>query len=275
MKNWNYALSSAAEAPLDSVILLKGSICENLKKAADLGYQGIEVHMRPDDEVDVEAVLEAEKTYGTKVAMIITGRLNTEAGCSLIDDRPYVEAAAVKGMMDYIDLAQKLHAGLVIGWVRGSIPAGGKREKYMNRLARNLKQITACASEKGVPVNVEVINRYETNIFTTAEETMRFIEQYQIENLYVHLDTFHMGIEECDAIEAIKRCKGKIGYFHLADNTRRRPGSGTFDFANILKALEEVAYDGYLSVECLPWPSTDEMEAAKEALAYMKQVEAQ
>ena len=100
---------------------------------------------------------------------------------------------------------------------------------------------------------------------------MRFLEEYQIDNLYVHLDTFHMGIDECDPVKAIERCAGHIGYFHLADNSRRYPGTGQFDFVKILKALETAGYNGYLSVECLPWP--DELEAAKQAIAYMKQVE--
>lgn len=271
MKKWKYAVSSADNAPTTAPILLKGSICENLKKAAELGYDAIEVHMRPDDEFDAEEILKAEETYGAKVAMIITGRLNTEGKCSLIDDRPYVVDAAMKGMKEYIDLAQQIKADLVIGWVKGNVPAGGNRKKYLDRLAKNLRILADYAKERDVKLNVEIINRYEVNIFTTAEETMSFLEEYQIDNLYAHLDAFHMGIDECDPIEAIKRCKGKIGYFHLADNSRRYPGTGQFDFAKLLNALEEADYDGYLSVECLPWPS--ELEAAKEAIAYMKKLE--
>ena len=271
MKKWKYAVSSADNAPTTAPILLKGSICENLKTAAELGYDGIEVHMRPDDEFDAEEILKAEETYGTKVAMIITGRLNTEGKCSLIDDRPYVTDAAMKGMKEYIDLAHQIKADLVIGWIKGNVPAGGDRKKYLDRLAKNLRILAEYAKERDVKLNVEIINRYEVNIFTTAEETMRFLEEYQIDNLYAHLDAFHMGIDECDPGAAIKRCKGKIGYFHLADNSRRYPGTGQFDFAKLLHALEEAEYDGYLSVECLPWPS--ELEAAKEALAYMKKLE--
>ena len=271
MKKWKYSVSSADDAPSSAPILLKGSICENLKTASELGYQAIEVHTRPDEEFDYEAIRKAEEQYGVKVAMIITGRLNTEGLCSLVDDRPFVTDAAMKGFKDYVDIAEKMKADLVIGWIKGNVPAGGNRKKYIDRLARNLRVLASYAKERDVKLNLEVINHYEVNIFTTADEVMDFLEEYHIDNLYVHLDTFHMGIDECDPVKAIQRCKGKIGYFHLADNSRRYPGTGQFDFKKILNALEAAGYDGYLSVECFPWPS--ELEAAKGALAYMKQVE--
>ncbi len=271
MKKWKYAVSSADDAPSSSPILLKGSICENLKTASELGYQAIEVHTRPDEDFDYEAIQKAEKEYGVKVAMIITGRLNTEGECSLIDDRPYVTDAAMKGMEAYVDIAGKMQADLVIGWVRGRVPAGADSKKYLRRLAGHLKKLAQYAKKKNVRLNLELLNRYESNILLTADEIMEFLEEYKIDNLYVHLDAFHMGIEEGDPVKAIERCSGRIGYFHLADNSRRYPGTGQFDFKKILEALEAADYDGYLSVECLPWPS--ELEAAKEALAYMKQVE--
>jgi len=272
LKKWRYAISTADDAPLSAPILLKGSIPENLKLAASLGYDAIELHTRPDEVYDYDEIRNSEATSGIKLAMIITGRLNTEGQCSLVDDAPYVVDAAMNCMRDYIDMAGKIGADIVIGWVKGNIPPGKKREIYMGRLARNLRALAQYASQHNVKLNLEVINRYEVNIFTTAEETMEFIETNKIDNLYVHLDTFHMGIDECDPIKAIHRCRGKLGYIHLADNTRQYPGSGLVDFKRILAALEEIDYDGWLSVECLPKP--DEITAAKKAIRYMKEIEA-
>ena len=87
-----------------------------------------------------------------------------------------------------------MHTDLILGWVRGRIPAGGSRKKYMDRLARNLKVVDSYAAEKQVRIMIEVINRYEINTFNTAEEVMTFLEQYDLPNCYAHLDTFHMGI---------------------------------------------------------------------------------
>lgn len=270
MKTWKYAISTADQAPDTAPILLKGTLVENLKLARELGYDAIELHTREDEEFDYEEIQKAEES-GAKLAMIITGRLNTEGGCNLIDDVPYIQEAAMNRMKMYINVAAHLEANVVIGWVKGKIPSGGSREKYLRRLAKNLDELARYGAEKHVRLNIEVLNRYETNYFLTAHEVMEFIEDYKIDNLYVHLDTFHMSIEENDMVSAIHRCKGKIGYVHLADNTRQCPGRGTIDFAKVMKTLEEVGYDGYLSVECLPLP--DGVTVAKEALMYLKDIE--
>lgn len=270
-KEWRYALSSADRAPISAPILLQGGIAENLEKAAKLGYQGLEVHTREDVPLNYKAILETSAKCGVKLASVVTGRLNTQGGVNLVDDRPYVTKAAVDGMLQYVEMAAALKTDMVVGWVKGRVPDGAHRPDYMDRLAHNLGTICAAAQKAGVKVLVEVINRYEVNIFTTAAELMDFIDHYKIDNLYAHLDTFHMNIEETDPAEAIRRCKGRLGYFHLADNTRCYPGSGTLDFKTCLDALEAVGYDGYLSVECFAKPDWE--TAATKALAYMKSIQ--
>ena len=124
-----YAVSSADDAPESAPILLKGTIEENLHKAAALGYQAIEVHTREDAELDYAAIDAAMEETGVRVAMIVTGRLNTEGECSLTSVLPYIVSATMDGMRSYIDMAQRLRADIVIGWVKGNVPKGGKRDK--------------------------------------------------------------------------------------------------------------------------------------------------
>lgn len=271
MKNWKYAVSGADMAPETAPLLMLGTPEENLIKAAGLGYDAVEIHTREDVEPDIEAIKNIMKTHNISVSAVVTGRLNTEGKCDLISDEPYITEACINGMYKYIDLASQLNADIILGWARGNIPAGGDRDKYMSRLAKNLKTIDRYAGTKNVRIMIEVINRYEINTFNTAEELMSFLETHNLPNCYAHLDAFHMGIDECNPYEAIERCGGRLGYFHLADNSRKYPGSGQFDFGKILKKLEQTGYDGYLSVECLPWP--DHMEAARKALQYMKETE--
>ncbi len=272
MKQWKIAVSSADAAPLTAPILMIGDVASNLRKAGALGFQAIEVHTREDAALDYEGIAKAAEESGCKVGMIITGRLNTEGKCDLMSDIPYITKAAIDGMKQYIDMAAKIGAeGIVVGWVKGNVPAGGDRAKYMDRLARNFKILNDYGKEKNIKLNIEVINRYEVNVFTTAEETMSFLEAHpELDNCYAHLDTFHMNIDECDPVAAIRRCKGRLGYFHLADNSRRYPGSGQLDFKTQFEALEEIGYDGYLSIECLPYPTHE--EAAEKGIAYVKSI---
>lgn len=268
MNHWNMACSSAPDAPTTAPILLKGSIEDNLRQAAKLGFQAIEVHMRETTQLDLPAIQTIMDEYHVKISALVTGRLNTEGKVNLIDDNPEITQAARVGMKQYVDLAQSLGADLVIGWVKGNIPASGDRSIYLDRLADHLRELAIYAKTRRVRLNIEVINRYEVNLFTTCRELVEFLDAYQLDNCFVHLDTFHMNIEENDSIAAIRLAGERLGYFHVADNTRRYPGVGQIDFAKQLKALQEINYQGYLSIECLPDPSG--VEAAARGLAFIQ-----
>lgn len=267
---FKYALSSAEEAPLSAPILLTGSIKENLIAAGKLGYNAIEIHTRPDEKIDFGAVKDTMAEQNVQISAVITGRLNTEGLCSLIDDRPYVMHAAMLGMYQYIDMAEKLNTNIVLGWTKGNVPVGKNRDKYLKRLASNLDTLSSYAGERNVKIHAEVINRYEVNIFTTGKETMDFIQHWYLDNVYVHLDTFHMNIEETDMLETIRYCKDRLGYFHVADNTRSYPGTGQLPFPEIMQTLQEINYNGYVSVECLP--GNNRYKTAHAAIEYLKSI---
>jgi len=271
MQAWSYALSSAHYAPVTAPILLRGDVCRNLKTAAALGYQGLELHTREDVQLDYDTIIGTSADCGVSVAAVVTGWLNTQGGVSLVDDRPYISHAAIEGMRNYIKMAARLKTNVIIGWIKGLIPEGTDPQPYLERLAGNLTMICTEAREQGVKIFVEVINRYETNIFTTVREAIDFLGSWEIPNCYIHLDTFHMNIGESNPVEAIRSCGERLGYFHVADNTRLYPGSGIIDFRSYFSALKEIGYKGFVSVECLPYP--DGETAARRALEYLKQCE--
>jgi sugar phosphate isomerase/epimerase len=271
MGKWQYALSSAETAPDTAPILLRGGIINNMRTAAELGYQGLEIHIREDIPLEYEKINQIAAEQGISIAAIVTGRLNTQGQVNLIDDRPYITRAALEGMRTYIAIAARLKTDLIIGWIKGRIPDRAESGVYLARLAGNLGRVCREAAEQGVRIFAEVINRYEVNIFTTAKETVDFFEQWEIPNCYVHLDTFHMNIEETDPLEAVRFCGKRLGYFHVADNTRLYPGSGTLDFKRYFSVLDEIGYEGFVSVECLPVP--DGRGAAERALRFLKQCE--
>lgn len=268
--NWNYAIASAGEAAERAAIVLRGAVEDNLRRAAALGYDALEVHTRPDAALDLPGLKQIMADTGCRISTLVTGRLNTEMGASLLAEEPARVALAIDGMRRYIDLAAELKSDLILGWVHGNVPAGADREGCMEQLAERLIPLGAKAEQSGVRINLEVINRYETNVFNTAEETVSFLERYRVPGCWVHLDSFHMNIDEADPVAAIERCRGRLNYFHLADNSRVYPGCGTIDFAALLRALERIGYGGYLSVECFPWPSQE--EAARRALQNMKAI---
>jgi len=264
-----FALSSSDTAPVTAPILLTGDIANNIGDAAHIGYLGLEVHTRETAPLNYDEIMSACEAHGVAIAAVVTGRLSAQGQVNLMDDRPYITDTAIKGMLGYLEMAVRLKTNIIVGWVRGKIPDGQKAEPYMERLAQNLRIVCKQAKEEGVKIFLEAINRYEANALNTARETLDFINAWEIPNSYVHLDTFHMNIEETDPIEAIRMCGKKLGYFHVSDNTRCYPGSGALDFGRYLSALDEIGYQGYISVECLPKP--DGKTAAKRALDHLLQ----
>ena len=78
----------------------------------------------------------------------------------------------------------------------------------------------------------------------------------------------HMNIEEVNIAGSLRRAGSALGYIHLVDSNRCGPGQGHLPFNEVLNALMDVGYDGYLSLECLPEPDAE--SAIKDSLSHVK-----
>ena len=266
-EKYRYAISTAIDASESAPILLVGSIAENLKKASELGYDAIEIHLRENECIDYDNLIRLCKQYNVKVSAIVTGRLHTQENVSLTDESPDNIDRVISGLKQYIEIAEKFDTDIIIGWIRGKVTGKQSKADFERTLASNLKIISEYANQRNVKVYIEAINRYEVNSLNRAEEILELIEKFSLINTYVHLDTFHMNIEEVDLADAIMLCGDKLGYMHFADSNRNYPGKGHIDFKKVLNSLKAIGYTGYLSIECLPIPSReDSAKAARETL---------
>ena len=112
----------------------------------------------------------------------------------------------------------------------------------LTRLAENAKK-------KGITLGLEPVNRYESNLINTAEQALDIIKQTGADNIVVHLDSFHINIEEQSIRDAIERCGNKLGYFHIGESNRGYLGSGTIDFKCLFQCLKENHYQGVITFE--------------------------
>jgi len=111
---------------------------------------------------------------------------------------------------------------------------------------------------------LEIINRYEVNWLNTISQGKQFLSRVKRENLLLHIDTFHMNIEEPSLSESILGAKGLIGYVHLVDSNRWAAGYGHINFQEVISSLKKIGYEGYLSLEIFPLPDAD--TAAKKGI---------
>ena len=101
----------------------------------------------------------------------------------------------------------------------------------------------------GVTLGLEICNRYETNVVNTAHDCLRLADDIGADNVVIHLDTYHMNIEESDFATPVRDCGERLGYVHIGENHRGYLGSGHIDFASFFAALAEIDYRGAVTFE--------------------------
>ena len=134
-------------------------------------------------------------------------------------------AAALRRMVDAtVALGSDQMNGVSYG-LFGRAETAPAREAF-ERSAGHLGAVADYAHERGVTMTFEVLNRYETAMLNTAEQALDFIAASGSEHLRVHLDTFHMAVEEADMLAAVRSAVPVLGYLELGQSGRGPLGPG-------------------------------------------------
>jgi len=110
--------------------------------------------------------------------------------------------------------------------------------------AAAIKRLASRAADLNIHLSLEVVNRYETNIINTGRQALTFLDEIGHENVSVHLDTYHMNIEESDMFSPVLDVGNRLGYVHIGESHRGYLGSGTVDFGSFFRGLARINYDG-------------------------------
>jgi D-psicose/D-tagatose/L-ribulose 3-epimerase len=110
------------------------------------------------------------------------------------------------------------------------------------------------ARDRGVKFCLEILNRFEGYLINTVEQGLRMLEEVDQPSVKLHLDTFHMNIEEPNLGDAIRKAGQALGHFHASENNRRRPGVGHIPWVDIRRALDDIDYDGWIVMESFVRP---------------------
>jgi D-psicose/D-tagatose/L-ribulose 3-epimerase len=130
-------------------------------------------------------------------------------------------------------------------------------QKYMDPVTpeglagsrRTIARVADHAAERGISVSLEVVNRYETNVLNTARQALAYLDEVQRPNLGIHLDTYHMNIEESDMFAPVLDAAPALRYVHIGESHRGYLGTGTVDFDTFFKALGRIGYNGPIVFE--------------------------
>jgi D-psicose/D-tagatose/L-ribulose 3-epimerase len=153
-----------------------------------------------------------------------------------------------------IQLASELGADVVCGPFYSETGRSGahtpeEREAQFEQIADALRPLCKEAESSGIVLAMEPLNRFETDCINTLGQAVEMIERVGSPALKIHIDTFHMQIEEADSTEAILQAGQHIGHVHASASHRGLLGRDQVDWLGVLGALQEVGYTGDIVIE--------------------------
>jgi D-psicose/D-tagatose/L-ribulose 3-epimerase len=117
-------------------------------------------------------------------------------------------------------------------------------EKGLAHSREVIARVAEYGAAAGVSLALEVVNRYETNVLNTGRQALAYLDAVGRDDVAVHLDTYHMNIEESDLMQPVLDCADRLGYVHIGESHRGYLGTGSVDFDTFFKALGRAGYAG-------------------------------
>jgi D-psicose/D-tagatose/L-ribulose 3-epimerase len=219
-------------------------------KVRQLGFDIIELAIEGTDQVDIQAIKVGLQK--SNLSTIVCGAFGPDRNICSSD--PAIRENAKKYICWLIDAAAELGSPTVCGPMYSAV---GK-DHLMDETARKAEwdlsvsgvaEMADYAAKKGIKLALEPLNRFETDMINTAAQGLEFIRQTGKNNIGLHLDTFHMHLEEKSSAAAIRLTGEKIFHFHTCENDRGIPGTGQVHWQEISQALRDVKYDGPVVIE--------------------------
>src|SRR5437764_3817099 len=215
-----------------------------LPEAARYGLEVVEIALLAPEAIDPEH---------TRRLCAETGVAVTASLCLPFEDNAALHPERARQFLDRaLDVAHAMGSNILsgvtystLGWRSGSPPT----ETELSNIAKALKPIARRAQQYGMMVGIEPCNRYETHLLNTVRQSLAMLERIGEPNITIHLDTYHMNIEEKGIGSAIMEAGNHSAYLHLSESDRGVPGTGTVDCDDCLAAVKRSGFSGDLVVE--------------------------
>lgn len=219
-----------------------------LEKISEMGFDGVEFNVVGSPTFPAEKLPEKLEETGLKATFTTTLSEDQD----LINPDEDVRRTGIEFLKEMTDLVSAC-GGDVLGGVNyaawGKLPGRMRTDKEWNRCRDCLKEVAQYAQTKDVDIAMEPVNRFETYFLNTAKDGKKLAEEIGEPNVGVHLDTFHMNIEEKNFYDPILDVGDKLYHFHICENDRGVPGSGHVNWRETFSALKKIDYDRAVVVE--------------------------
>lgn len=224
--------------------------------ASRAGYDYIEIALLDPWKVDISMTKDLLQEYDI--------RAHASLGLSATTDVTSTDPSIIAKGDELLQKATDVLAGIggkelcgVIYCALGKYPGPASKENRDNSIAA-MQRLADYAGEKDININLEVVNRYETNIMNTGLEGLAFLDEVDRPNAYLHLDTYHMNIEEDGLEKSVLAAGDRLGFVHIGESHRGYLGTGNVDFDGFFSALKKIGYEGPMTFESFSSEVVDE-----------------
>ena len=218
-----------------------------IDKVKRIGYDILEFQAQPLLDIPDEEC-RAVKRYADEKGVDLSYSLGLSMRYDVSSADPDVRAAGVRYLSDIVRkiavMEGKLFSGVTYaGW---GIPKGfvdvDEKKAMFEHSVDSMRQVMRVAEAEGVTVCVEAVNRFESPLINTAVEAVAYADAVASPNIGIHLDTYHMNIEENSIRDAILLVGKRLTHFHTGENNRNVPGRGHINWDEVFAALREIDY---------------------------------
>ncbi|MEV0345923.1 sugar phosphate isomerase/epimerase [Nonomuraea sp. NPDC050680] len=223
------------------------SVEHAIRKTKETGFDLLELSLHDSGNLDVAAARDALRSAGLGVAC--SRGLAFDADVS--SDDADVVARGEKLLHDSLTVTHELGGTHFTGALYSAL---GKYDRPLTDAGRRnvvtvLRGLAQEARGRDMTLGLEICNRYETNVINTARDALRLADDIGEDNVLIHLDTYHMNIEEDDLVRPVHDVGDRLGYVHIGENHRGYLGSGHLDFTSFFHALADIGYQGPITFE--------------------------
>ena len=252
--SWEYSITLSSFKNLEPIQV-------TLEKLKNQGFSTVEVYGEPDF-IDVKNLMDQFDSYSIKISGVtgmwgLSSADNKSRNLVTTDSR--LRLAAQNYVKKCVTLCHDLGGKtfniclfsdepLISDGNHKFLPVEMKR-KLISSLVRPLRELAEYASDYGIDLVIEPLNRYSTPICTSSEDAKYIVNQLNHENMGIMLDTFHMNIEEDSIYETIVVTSSLLRHIHVSDNNRKMPGFAHIDFDEVVRALKKIKYSKFITFE--------------------------
>ncbi|PWG62797.1 sugar phosphate isomerase/epimerase family protein [Spiribacter halobius] len=138
--------------------------------------------------------------------------------------------------------------GVIYGTL-GQLPGHPPRPGDLDIVAQTLRRVAAYAADQGLALGIEPVNRYETHLVNLTDQALELLDAIGADNVFLHLDTYHMNVEEKGFRGPVEAAGKRLRYIHLSESDRGTPGTGNVHWDEVFDGLAAIGYRGDLVME--------------------------